>query len=786
MKRIILGICLILAFAVFAEIPSTINYQGKLTDAGGVAIDGTRQIKFTIFDAVSGGSALWTETHPAVDVAKGLFDVRLGTVTAFPSTLDFSEQYWIAVEVDGEVLSPRQALSSVPYAFRAAIADSVVGGSGGGGDLPGGTNGQTLRHDGANWVASSALFNAGTNIGIGTTSPGARLHIEQNSTGGAELLRLFNPNTGSSAYTFLRVGQSTSFWGIVSYNYSDREFSIQSNLNSSGGLALKTQTGAPITFVTNLSSERMRITPSGNVGIGISSPASLSMLHINGDDALAMTRYTSSTTGTSNADGFIVGLNNVSGDALLWNYENRYISFGTNNTERMRILSSGNVGIGTSSPSYLLHVNGSARVNSLNINGAYSLPTSAGTTLQFLRGDGTWASPLGTSGWGLTGNAGTTAGTNFVGTTDAQDLVFKTSNTERVRFTTGGRVAIGNFSNPEADLELRNTIAAIYVRTYNDYSWQDGGRLVLQRMGGTQTSPSATQAGQGIGALDFRGGYGTSVSGVTSASIKSVSPVTWVSGSSARGGDLRFYTINIVGGQSIYDNERMRIGSLGGVGININPTPSTSTNHDPDAYMHVYGGIGLGPANNSISLDHGQQNSMQIASDTYYGGVNDNHSGYLIYSIMPGGWTTGELHFACATNWGTYNTTTPALRVTQSGTYANGTFLTSDRRLKSGIAPFTAGLAKVMEMEPVRYNKHIAEDMSHGNVMLGRGTADVGLIAQDLYEILPEVVSKPADENAELWAVDYSRIVPILVNAIQEQQELIEDLLRRIEELEAK
>jgi len=45
------------------------------------------------------------------------------------------------------------------------------------GTLPSGTSGQTLRHDGTNWVANSVIYNNGTNIGIGTTSPGYKLEV---------------------------------------------------------------------------------------------------------------------------------------------------------------------------------------------------------------------------------------------------------------------------------------------------------------------------------------------------------------------------------------------------------------------------------------------------------------------------------------------------------------------------------------------------------------------------------------------------------------------------------
>jgi len=52
--------------------------------------------------------------------------------------------------------------------------------------------------------------------------------------------------------------------------------------------------------------------------------------------------------------------------------------------------------------------------------------------------------PFGSSGWSLTGNAGTTAGTNFLGTTDAQDLAIKANNAEAIRVKTDGKVGIGN------------------------------------------------------------------------------------------------------------------------------------------------------------------------------------------------------------------------------------------------------------------------------------------------------------------------------------------------------
>ncbi|HDG68040.1 MAG TPA: hypothetical protein ENG11_02705, partial [candidate division Zixibacteria bacterium] len=116
---LVLGIC-------FAEIPHTINYQGKITNSAGVGLDGTYSMTFRIFNAPTGGSELWSETIPSVSIHKGLFDVVLGELN--PIELPFDTVYWLQIEVEGEILSPRIKLSSVGYAYRSQIADSVVKG----------------------------------------------------------------------------------------------------------------------------------------------------------------------------------------------------------------------------------------------------------------------------------------------------------------------------------------------------------------------------------------------------------------------------------------------------------------------------------------------------------------------------------------------------------------------------------------------------------------------------------------------------------------------------------
>lgn len=89
--------------------------------------------------------------------------------------------------------------------------------------------------------------------------------------------------------------------------------------------------------------ERMRIDSSGNVGIGTASPGS--KLTVYGASGAGI-NITNATTGTGATNGFQLA-GGSGGDAYIWNYSNSFIAVATNNTERMRIDSSGNLLVGT-------------------------------------------------------------------------------------------------------------------------------------------------------------------------------------------------------------------------------------------------------------------------------------------------------------------------------------------------------------------------------------------------------------------------------------------------------
>ena len=92
---------------------------------------------------------------------------------------------------------------------------------------------------------------------------------------------------------------------------------------------------------------------STGIGIGVAPTRELT-IH-SPDSGSTYINLTNSTTGTTTGDGFGIGLG---GDetAKLWNYENTYMSFATNNLERVRITNDGKVGIGEDSPDELLHI----------------------------------------------------------------------------------------------------------------------------------------------------------------------------------------------------------------------------------------------------------------------------------------------------------------------------------------------------------------------------------------------------------------------------------------------
>ena len=110
-----------IAFAV----PGMIGFQGKLNDDMGSPIDGPLSVQFLIYTVPFGGTSGWSETQ-TVEFRSGLFMVQLGsTGVEIPQNFFEGGTYYIEMVVDGVVLGDRKPMVSIPYAFRAAMADSA-------------------------------------------------------------------------------------------------------------------------------------------------------------------------------------------------------------------------------------------------------------------------------------------------------------------------------------------------------------------------------------------------------------------------------------------------------------------------------------------------------------------------------------------------------------------------------------------------------------------------------------------------------------------------------------
>ncbi len=123
-----LSLLLFTSVTASAQVPKLIRYQGTLVDANNVPLEGTYALTFRVYDAASVGSVLWSETQSAVPVSRGVFNVLLGQVTSL--TLAFDKDYWLTTQVGTDAeMTPRQRLTSVPYAYRAEVANQLSSGT---------------------------------------------------------------------------------------------------------------------------------------------------------------------------------------------------------------------------------------------------------------------------------------------------------------------------------------------------------------------------------------------------------------------------------------------------------------------------------------------------------------------------------------------------------------------------------------------------------------------------------------------------------------------------------
>jgi Chaperone of endosialidase len=181
----------------------------------------------------------------------------------------------------------------------------------------------------------------------------------------------------------------------------------------------------------------------------------------------------------------------------------------------------------------------------------------------------------------------------------------------------------------------------------------------------------------------------------------------------------------------------------------------------PQGLLHVNGQVYVAGPGVTGSLEFGTANQDGVR--IYPGAIDVQRNQFnCLHLAKPAGAVDGGLaaFFSGGTAVGTITTS--------GGTVSYNT--TSDERLKENIRPSAKGLSKVMKIQVRDY------------VFKSKpGQNETGFIAQQLYTVLPDVVTKGGEDPAkEPWSVDYGRVTPFLTKAIQEQQAEIEILKEQI------
>jgi hypothetical protein len=539
-----------------------------------------------------------------------------------------------------------------------------------------------------------ALYTSGSNkfniaadatgtITIGGTAPRITGDFS-NATLANRVMFQTSTTNGNTGVGFLPNGTSTSAFLQV-FNAADPTNAAFADIRSlSGDMRFSssiagTSSYLPMTFYTG-GSERMRLDTSGNVGIGTSTPTARLNV-VNSANSGTATDNCSIVVSATNRTGFIQldSVNGANGNSsvifsaggteqgrILYKADSNHMYFSTATTERMRITSAGDVGIGTTAPGAKLEINGGAlggtsgnqtiieRLYGTVTNASYldisltrdSAGTSwvnAATRLQ-QKIDSTWMGFMQFNGTNNLGGITFGAGTSTVSATSIPEYMYLNSS---------GQVGIGT-SAPTGKLDVRT--AAGVVAQSNLYT-------------GSNASVVKFNIGQ-VGAIDWDIGLSASAGnfyiGGLGGSMAEAYRIT------RTGVAIDFQTWNTGG------SERMRIGSTGNVGIGTSTSTyglSVNTSSGINSYDGVSnkGRFVLGdPADAS-----GYVGIYRSAASTPGTGGND----LTVASYNTIAFTTGAASFASQTE---------RMRIDSSGNVGIGTSSPSNKLDVSGTGTVSA------------------------------------------------------------------------------------------------
>jgi hypothetical protein len=641
-----------------------------------------------------------------------------------------------------------------------------------------------LTNDGSGGIS----VDTSGNVGIGTDSPDTLTHLLTSTTSAVTpVLKLqgnFTANDSSE-------GTSIDFVG-------------SSDATAVGSRIIGTRAAAganmDLRFHTARDAFAMIIDESQNVGIGTSSPSR--PLHIaksGGSTILELQRTDTNTTGSTGAIQFnasddhaiaaidVVGDGNNEGGEITFRTtsaasDNYYIN---STTERMRIDSSGNVGIGTSSPDSLLEVSGAdeSQIKMTGASGVEAVMRASASTVTF-------------------------------GSNTSHNLYLRTGNSARMTIDTSGNVGIGatpensagtwrNLQFGGGNLAFRNggandaMIGTGYLfKTDNSEVYKNAE--AVSRLFFDNSSMIFQQAGSGSAgaAISWSEAMRIDSSGnlligktATAASTDGIA-LLGTNGMNVSRGNANVVTINrntSDGSIITFQKDGSTVGSIGanggqiflasqaGMGLRLlgtNVVPADGSGNSSDNTKDLGGALARF---RDLHLA-GIVNPDNITSfiNTYSATVAN---GAFIYIGSGGSITVGVPSAASRTPMSFRNPNGEVGTISTSGSSTSYN-TSSDYRLKENVNYDFTALDRVAQLKPARFNFITDADT----------TVD-GFLAHEVQDIVPEAIHGEKDAvddegNPEYQGIDQSKLVPLLTKAIQEQQTIIDDLKSRIEALE--
>ena len=435
------------------------------------------------------------------------------------------------------------------------------------------------------------------------------------------------------------------------------------------------------------------------------------------------------------------------------------------------------VGIGTASPDAPLHITSNTPIIVFDesdasqvwrlgsFGGAFALYDDTDSAFRLaVNGDGKigigTTSPA--SALHISGGDNTAAKLTFTNTANtntysihaqnnAQTLNFQEDGTTVMSLATGGQVTAtaGAASAPTYSF-IGDTDTGISRPTTNAINFVTNGaeKMRIHSSGHISINGTANASADGLSNLTVGGGSGSSGISIYSGT-SSVSRLMFADGTSGGAQYDGFIDYN-------HSSQALGIGTgaTGGSDITINSSGQLllgTTSNNSDSYKMIVdangGAKGIDVRGISYNADNGAFRSVPSGNTTYLFAAMLNSSNSTVGSIV----------------------------VTSSNTTYN---TTSDYRLKENVTTLENGLDRLNQLKPVKFN------------WIESGQEEEGFIAHEVEEAFPYAVTGEKDAVKDDGTVspqhmDYGRITPLLVKAIQEQQEQIEQLKTEIEALKS-